>query len=137
MQVWYDSKVNYSGDTLFNCKLHTGTTNVCCRKLKIKLVLIEYMIAWLKDVNNLRYLHDGGTCNCVNKYTQKQLDYHEGFITRLVNTGEISVTHSDSIGDNDSIDETPFKPSEKPRLPEDISRRHMFNAHISGFLERI
>ena len=132
-ESWYEWIVRYSGETVFDCKVHSGTTDVCCRKLKIKLVLFEYMISWLKDANNLRYLHDGDTCNCVNTYSQT-LDYHQEFITRLVKTGKISISRSDS---NEPINETPFRPSENPTLPEDSSRRHIFNAHISGFLNRI
>ena len=85
MTTWLES------GNLLSCMrdLCGGEANICCRKLKIKLALIEKMSAWLKNEDHLRYFHDGDACNCSAKYSQSQLSYHKKFIMQLVKGGNI------------------------------------------------
>ena len=101
MLIWHDHR-----RTLLNCTDDkcNGEENVCCRKRKIKLALIERMSAWLKDKDNLRYLHDGEACNCAEQYSREQLDYHKEFITRLVETGTIDFSRCNSVTDETACD---------------------------------
>ena len=103
MPIWRD-KSDY--DTLLNCTRDEckGEDNVCCRKRKIKLALIEKMSGWLQDKDNLRYLHDGDVCNCAKHYSQEQLDYHDDFMTRLAETGKIDFSHCNSATDDTTCD---------------------------------
>ena len=101
MPIWHHQDASLLDCTQPIC---IGKENVCCRKRTIRLALIENMAAWLKNKDNLRYLHDGDACNCADKYSQQQMDYHDEFIDRLVHTGTIDIAHchtkqNNSMGD--------------------------------------
>ena len=103
MLIWHAKSED---ETLLDCTHDKckGEDNVCCRKRKIKLALIEKMSAWLQDKDNLRYLQDGEACNCAKEYTQEQLDYHDDFLNRLVETGKINFSRYNNATDETECD---------------------------------
>ena len=50
-------------------------------------------LKWLKNKENLRYLHERDDCTC--EYTAKELDYHRAFMTRLLTNGKIQIDQCD------------------------------------------
>ena len=88
MLIWHGEY-----NTLFICASGIepcdGEEDICCKKSIIKLALVKTIRAWLKNMENLRYLHDSDHCTC--EYTEEELDYYKEFMTRLMTSGKIQI----------------------------------------------
>ena len=79
-------------------------------------------LKWLKNKENLRYLHERDDCTC--EYTAKELDYHKEFMTLLVMSGNIQIEQRDEQqfeSEYESTESSTFKNDAQDIEPSDAS----------------